>query len=267
MGRPARNDSLTGAFHVMNRGAGRRRVFFTASDARRFLYLVGEAHNRFGVEVDAFCLMPNHFHLLVECPQGNLSSFMQFVCSAYTREVNERLGSDGAVFRGRFHSLAVTSGEYLDHVARYIHRNPLELADAPRAAEYRWSSYRYYVGGRAAPEWLRTEVVLGMHADSRAYREYVEDDTAPSRAPELVGWAVRTALAECLDEGSAPQGMERTLLAALWTQAPRLRASVETLFDYSSIDARRQAIGRARRRLAQDPTIARAVATAMRLVA
>jgi REP element-mobilizing transposase RayT len=116
MPRPPRNDDHAGWFHVMNRGAGRRTVFHIDTDRRLFLRLAAEASRDCCVELHAFCLMSNHYHLLVNCPEGGLSSFMQTIGANYTRALNERLQSDGPIFRSRFHSLPVSTGEYLDRV-------------------------------------------------------------------------------------------------------------------------------------------------------
>lgn len=268
MGRPERNDARIGAFHVMNRGAGRRTVFYNAVDGRQFLWLLGEGSARFAVDIHAYALMPNHFHLLVDCPDGNLSSFVQFVVSAYTRGLNERVGSDGPVFRGRFHSLAVADDEYFDRVARYIHRNPIDLSNVARLDGYRWSSYQHYVGRLPSPSWLRTDVVLGFHADVGAYREFVEGQRTGTPSAPLIEWAVRVAIGEHADDAAATPHADRTVLAALWSRSSRdMQRTIESLLAFPTDDARRQALGRARRRLASDITLARTVEAAQRLAA
>jgi REP element-mobilizing transposase RayT len=266
MTRALRNDDQTGSFHVINRGAGRRRVFFVAADAKLFVALMRDGAERFGIEIHAFCLMPNHYHLLVNCPGGRLSSFMQFVAANFTRGLNTRLQSDGPVFRSRFRSLPVNSGTYLDLAGRYIHRNPLDISGAPELSQYRWSSYPYYAGTAPTPGWLRTEVLLDMHADRASYREFVEGDVPIPATPSYVLWAVRTAIAHHASEELSPQGLDRTVLAALWSEAdPLLRRSIEPLLADDPA-ARRKAIGRATRR-ATDPLIADLVGRVQRLAA
>src|SRR5262245_19329101 len=100
--------------------------------------------------------MPNHFHLLVRCPVGALSPFMQSISSGYTKRLNLRLGRDGPIFRSRFRSKLVLDAEYRHLAGRYIHRNPIDLGRCEALDEYRWSSLRYYTGRVAAPTWVET---------------------------------------------------------------------------------------------------------------
>jgi REP element-mobilizing transposase RayT len=266
MARALRNDDQVGWFHVINRGAARRRVFFVATDAKLFIALMRDGAERFGIEVHGFCLMPNHYHLLVNCPDGRLSSFMQFLAANFTRGLNARLHSDGPVFRSRFRSLQVNSATYLDLAGRYIHRNPIGIAGAPELSEYRWSSYPYYAGTAPTPRWLRTEVLLDMHADRASYREFVEGDVPTPATPSYVLWAARTVIAHHAAEELSPQRLDRTVLAALWSESdPRLRRSIEPLLADDPA-ARRKAINRAARRAA-DPLIEDLVDRVRRLAA
>ena len=113
--------------------------------------LLADAVGRFGIEIHAYCLMTNHFHLVVHCPIGGLSRAMQSVERRYTQSYNERYRRDGPLFRGRFHSVDITTNEQLARLTRYVHRNPLafvshrvagglsvvELRRLPRAAPTR----------------------------------------------------------------------------------------------------------------------------------
>lgn len=122
MGRTLRPDRPGGWHHVVNRGVDHQPIFFDDSDRVDFGRLLGVGHDRFGVEVHAYCLMTNHFHLLVHCPCGGLSGFMHDVTATFTRHVNDRLGRDGSLVRGRFRSFTVDSDAYVLCVTRYIHR-------------------------------------------------------------------------------------------------------------------------------------------------
>jgi REP element-mobilizing transposase RayT len=130
----------------MNRGADRERIFFTKSDGRAFERLLAEGGESDGVEVHAYCLMPNHYHLLLHCPNGGLSRYMHRVGSQYSRRIKSRLGGDGPLFRSRFRSILVDTPHYLAQVGRYIHRNPIELSPEVDILSYRWSSLRHYAG-------------------------------------------------------------------------------------------------------------------------
>jgi putative transposase len=157
----------------MNRGIDHQRVFFSRADGELFLSLVGSACQRFRVEVHAYCLMSNHYHLLVRCPDGGLTPLMHSVGSQYVRHLNFRLGRDGSLFRGRYHAVRLGSNAHIDRVGRYIHRNPLEVGID--AEQYLWSSLRYYVGAAPAPGWLRTDMLLDEHGGRDRYRAFVLD--------------------------------------------------------------------------------------------
>ena len=172
MTRPARLDPDHGWHHVMNRGARRHDVFLTAQDRHLFLRLLVEACRRLGVEIVAYCLMGNHYHLLLHCPEGGLSETMQRLISVYTRAFNKAHGFDGALFRGRFVSKLITSETYAVTASRYIHLNPTDIG--MRYDEYPWSSYRAYTKAIKRPPWLAQDRILELVGGSTAYRDIVE---------------------------------------------------------------------------------------------
>lgn len=135
----------------MNRGAGGRGIFLTRRDGEAFERLLGQGVEESTVELHAYCLMPNHFHLLLHCPEGGLSRFMQRLTSRYSRYANARLGRDGGLFRGRFRSIAIGTPEQLINTSVYIHRNADDLAFVGPLHEYRWSSLRWYAGEAGPP--------------------------------------------------------------------------------------------------------------------
>jgi putative transposase len=160
MTRAARQDIEGAWHHVMNRGMDRGRIFFTRGDGVAFEGLLADGSKLLGVEVHAYCLMPNHFHLLLHCPNGGLSKYMQRVGAKYARRINDRCGGDGSPFKSRFRSKLLDSPTYVAQVGRYIHRNPQELSPPVDPARYQWSSLRYYAGLAVPPSWLHTEVLL-----------------------------------------------------------------------------------------------------------
>jgi REP element-mobilizing transposase RayT len=169
MARPLRSDPLDGWHHLMNRGASRGNIFVDDNDRTSFGQQLADMHEHFGVVVHAYCLMDNHFHLLVNCPSAGLSDAMQRFSSTYTRHLNDRHGRDGALFRGRFHSRLITDEAHVINACRYIHRNALDISGIDDVARYRWSSHRTYLGFRRCPPWLETEFVLdrfGGQADA-----------------------------------------------------------------------------------------------------
>lgn len=200
----------------MNRGVARRTTFFSDADRVEFGRLLGVASERSGVEIHAYCLMPNHFHLVVHCPAGGLSDFVQLLVGVYTRRANERSGRDGPLFRGRFRSRSIGDDSYLRTAVRYVHRNPLALPTVDRVDAYRWSSHRPYVGLRRRPTWLHTSFVLAMFDDDTGrFGGFVESaDAVPQctvdqdRLDEAV-WLTVEEVAGDLDR--AAQGLVRTV--------------------------------------------------------
>lgn len=265
MGRAPRIDVEGGWHHVMNRGAGRQPIFHLAADGERFLQLVGEGCQLSGVRIGAYCLMRNHYHLLVHCPQAGLSSFMHRIGSMYTRHLNARLGRDGPILRGRFHSLLVDTDEYLAAAGRYIHRNPLDVRPAVPLDEYPWSSYRYFVSPVPGPWWLTTAELLEGFATEARYRAFVEEDD-PACVP--VHWAIDVALAELGDDaGVARSHARRTVLLAMLDHAddPDARR-IEAAAALPPGPPGQKAMARMRSRLATEPVLARAAGRALALL-
>jgi REP element-mobilizing transposase RayT len=113
MGRQPRTDVEGGIHHVMNRGVDHQQIFFADADRVEFGRLLGEIHTKWGVETLAYCLMDNHYHLILHTPDGGLSEAMQYLGVVYTRHTNDRVGRDGPICRGRFASMLVTTDSYL----------------------------------------------------------------------------------------------------------------------------------------------------------
>jgi putative transposase len=166
-------------YHVMNRGDRRESIFQDDKDRELFLTTLGEGCAKTGWQVHALCLMPNHFHLVVETPQANLVTGMKWFLGTYTGRFNRRHKLFGHLFSGRYKALVVDgSGTgYLKTVCDYVHLNPARaklLRPEERLASYRWSSLRWYLQGwRKRPEWLRVGRLLGEHgipSDSAAGR-------------------------------------------------------------------------------------------------
>jgi REP element-mobilizing transposase RayT len=148
MGRGARQDIEGGWHHVMNRGADRERIFYTKGDGEAFESLLAEGSERFGVEAHAYCLMPNHFHLLLHCPLGGLSEYMQRLGSIYSRRINRRLGGDGPR-RGLARVISIALLEHCHGQTRMELTRRLEF---PSAAAMRTATRRAHLKIAASPE-------------------------------------------------------------------------------------------------------------------
>ena len=173
MARPLRITYPGAVYHVMNRGVARQAVFSDAADYERFLQLLGDSHARWGVEILAYCLMGNHYHLCLRTPEGNLARVMRHVNGVYTQRANQGQGRDGPLFRGRYKALVVEVDPYLAAVIRYIHLNPVQAKLVKTPEAYRWSSHAAYLKAKAAPPWLSVRTVLAGFGSARRFQEFV----------------------------------------------------------------------------------------------
>ncbi len=173
MVRRNRTDRPGAWHHLMNRGAKRESIFLDDEDRYFFLKLLSSLDEKFEVEIHAYCLMGNHYHLLAHSRQPQLSEAMQWLGLRYAKRFNWRHGFDGSPFRGRFHQVVVASDEHLVAVGRYIHRNPLDLG-IERLASYRWSSMANYLGGRRHQTWVHVDVVRRLSSGTSTYEQFVQ---------------------------------------------------------------------------------------------
>lgn len=167
----------------MHRGSGRRQVFRDDDERVLFVSLVSELDDRFGVEVHAYCLMGNHFHLMVRSSRGELSEAMQWLLSRFTRVVNGRRGVDGAIFRGRFHSVNVVAEIHRHVLVPYILSNPVDLGWRDDLSGYPWSS----LAATLEPDrfadvtfWLHTDLTRAWFGSSAELSAAIEQTTVPA---------------------------------------------------------------------------------------
>ncbi|OUL59298.1 transposase [Pseudoalteromonas ulvae] len=179
MSRPLRIEYENAFYHVMNRGRGRENTFLSDDDFKYFLYCVEQASIRFNIEVHSYCLMTNHYHLLIKTPDANLGRAMKHINGLYTQYFNRTHNTDGTLFRGRYKAVLVDADNYLLHVSRYIHRNPIET-NTPLVddlAKYKWSSYSAFIKRGATPKWLVRGFIFSLQGKKRqyaAYKQFVE---------------------------------------------------------------------------------------------
>lgn len=185
MGRSPRIEYAGAVYHVMCRGNRQEAVFRDNWDNELFLDTLEEACNRTGWKVHAFCLMGNHYHLLIETPQAGLVDGMRWLQGTYTKRFNIRHKVWGHLFQSRYKALLVdTEEDYFLTVSSYIHLNPARAKcfdlENGKLSDYLWSSYPFYLQSAKRPEWLRVERTLGAlglsdDAPGRAkYRQYMQ---------------------------------------------------------------------------------------------
>ncbi len=178
MARPLRIEYEGALYHVTSRGNARGKIFLTDSDRVEFLDVLAEAVSRFGWICHAYCLMSNHYHLLVETPLPNLSKGMQLLNGVYTQRFNRASKRSGHVFQGRFKAILVEKESHLLELARYVVLNPVRAKMVRAAKDWPWSSYRATAGLSETPEFLTIDWILSQFAPKRAlatrgYRRFV----------------------------------------------------------------------------------------------
>jgi REP element-mobilizing transposase RayT len=178
MSRPWRIEYEGALYHLLSRGNAGSDIFMDDKDRSRFLDAVGEMSERFDIDIYAYMLMDNHYHLLVRTRRANLKKAMHWFGTTYTQRFNRRHHRSGHLFQGRYKSIIIENDTYLLQLSYYIHRNPLRAGIVKRLAGYRWSSYKVYAYGRKTPEWLSTDLILSQFGDDhdchRSYRKKVQ---------------------------------------------------------------------------------------------
>jgi REP element-mobilizing transposase RayT len=180
MARPLRIEYPGAFYHVTSRGNEQKDVFKSQKDREKFLSYLESAVMRYGAVIHVYCLLSNHYHLLLETPDGNLSQIMRHVNGAYTTYFNIKRKRAGHLFQGRYKAILVEADEYAAELSRYIHLNPVRAGMTSRPEEHQWSSYRGYIGLNKAPEWLKEDFILGNFGGNspearNRYRKFAED--------------------------------------------------------------------------------------------
>ena len=200
MSRPLRIEYPGAWYHVINRGRRREDVFKEQRDYETFIDLLKELADGYNVKIAAYCLMPNHYHLLLQTPNANLSRSMRHLNGVYTQRFNKTNHCDGQLFRGRFKSIIVDADSYLLELIRYIHRNPLDSAVVDNINKYTWSSHKGYCSEAKKWDWLHKKYILSLFSKGRKerirrYRQFVSKETpegitrilARKKLPAIIG--------------------------------------------------------------------------------
>jgi len=180
MARPLRIEFPGALYHVTSRGDRREPIYEDDADRTTFLATLAEVLRRFNWTCYAYCLMTNHYHLVVGTPDGNLSKGMRQLNGMYTQASNRRHHRTGHLFQGRYQAILVDRDAYLLELSRYVVLNPVRARMVKSAGRWPWSSFRATVGEAPSPPWLAVEGVLAQFGNRRAparrrYRKFVED--------------------------------------------------------------------------------------------
>ncbi len=180
MARPLRIEFPGALYHVTARGDAREDIYRSDGDRRMFLGLLAEVCERFNWWGHAYCLMTNHYHLLMETPDANLSKGMRQLNGVYTQRFNDVHGRCGHVFQGRYKAIIVQKETYLQELARYIVLNPVRAGIVSRPEDWPWSSDRATTGEAPCPDWLRRDWLLSAfgateQAAVASYRRFVAE--------------------------------------------------------------------------------------------
>lgn len=185
MARPWRIEFEGALYHILSRGNQRQDIFLNDADRRLFLDTLGQMASRYDIDIYAYVLMGNHYHLLLKTHNANLSKAMQWFGTTYTRRFNIGHNCSGHLFQGRFKSFIVQNDAYLTQLSCYIHRNPLRAGIVQRLADYHWSSYLVYAYRKKAPKWLNIGLILsqfGIKDPHQAYRRKVKNYSNEERS-------------------------------------------------------------------------------------
>ncbi len=176
MTRPLRIQYPGAWYHIMNRGRRREDIFSTNQDYIAFIEVLKETVSLWNTNIVAYCLMPNHYHLLIHTPEGNLSRCMRHINGVYTQRYNRAKRHDGQLFRGRYKSILLDSDNYLTVLVRYIHRNPLRAGMVGRLEDYAWSSHNGYLSKSSKWDWIDKEAFFELltNVKSKRLKEYKE---------------------------------------------------------------------------------------------
>jgi REP element-mobilizing transposase RayT len=176
MARPLRIELSGGVYHVTSRGDRREDIFFCDEDRLAWLEIFGQVCERYHWRCHAWCQMTNHYHVVIETPEGNLAQGMRQLNGVFTQYINRTHQRVGHVFQGRYKSILVEKDSYLLELARYVVLNPLRACMVKGLGDWAWSSYRAMTGDASPPPWLETGWILGQFGsdENLARRRYTD---------------------------------------------------------------------------------------------
>ena len=167
MSRPLRLEFPNALYHITSRGDRLEDIYEDDADRIEYLNIFSSVINQFNWVCYAYCLMSNHYHLLIQTPEGNLSKGMRQLNGIYTQSYNRRHRKTGHLFQGRYKAILVDQDSYLLELSRYIVLNPVKAGIVKRAGNWQWSSYLAMTGQRESPDWLSSDYLLLQFSSHR----------------------------------------------------------------------------------------------------
>jgi REP element-mobilizing transposase RayT len=178
MARPLRIEYPNAVYHVTSRGNARNKIFLSDQDRENFLFVLSSVIKRFNWLCHAYCLMDNHYHLMIETPDANLSRGMRQLNGVYTQKYNWWHSKTGHIFQGRYKSILIEKENYLLELSRYVVLNPVRANMVQKSEERKWSSYEATAGLKTVPDYLTVGWILGLFSRNnkeaqKQYRKFV----------------------------------------------------------------------------------------------
>jgi putative transposase len=256
MGRPLRINYPGAFYHITSRGNERKSIYQTNRDYERFMSYLESATERYGANIHCFCLMTNHYHLLLETPRGNLQSILHHINTGYTNYFNAKKRRSGHLFQGRYRAILVEKDLYALELSRYIHLNPVRAGIIKDPIQYPWSSYSSYCSKKSKWDWLERDFILSQVSKKlrkaiRGYRDYVqramtekqEDPLKKAVASTVIGSKEFT---EWVREKWVKRRVDREVPAlrviGRKPEISSIQAACETAFRRDSLESRRMAL-------------------------
>ncbi len=237
MARPLRIEFPGALYHITSRGDGREDIYLNDVDRTAYLSVLAQVCDRFNWVCHSYCLMSNHYHLLIETPEGNLGQGMRQLNGVYTQRFNRNHSRAGHVYQGRYKAIIVQKEAYLLELARYIVLNPVRAGMVRSAKDWRWSSYRSTVGVSECPSWLNVDWLLSAFSKRKStaiekYRQFVSNGKGQPSPWDQLQNQIYLGNEEFVDEMQCKMDVDANLEevpSAQKRQVPKPLASYESI--------------------------------------
>lgn len=188
MARPLRIEIRGALYHISSRGNDNSPVYRDEEDYQKFLEILSEIPQRYGTFLHVYILMENHYHILIETPEGNIKGAIHYLNASYAGYFNKRYRRSGHLFQGRYKGAIIQKEVYLLPVSRHLHLNPVRAEVVRRPEDYRWSSYSEYIGKRKPQGWMTYDSILAQYFQPEEtarnlYKLYVEEGIGKRENP------------------------------------------------------------------------------------